>query len=103
MSAAPMSQIMRKAKGLMFKNVPMMINCREFESFMIDYFENSLPKRQRFVFDFHLMLCRECREYLVAYKRTIEVSKRVFADPDVPVPDDVPEELVRAILDARRS
>jgi len=60
-----------------------------------------LPKLQRRVFEFHLKVCRECRDYLAAYRRTIEVSKRVFDDADVPVPDDVPEDLVRAILDAR--
>jgi anti-sigma factor RsiW len=93
--------MMRKAKGLMFRNIPMMINCREFEDFMIDYFEGSLPKQQRRVFEFHLKVCRECRDYLAAYRRTIEVSKHVFADADAQVPDDVPEDLVRAILDAR--
>ncbi len=81
----------------------MMISCREFEEFLIDYFEGSLPKRQRFVFEMHLKLCRECREYLVAFKRTIDISKRVFADLDEQVPDDVPDDLVRAILDAREA
>jgi anti-sigma factor RsiW len=94
---------MRKAKAFMFRSLPMMISCREFEEFLIDYFEGSLPKRQRFVFEMHLKLCRECREYLVAFKRTIDISKRVFADLDEQVPDDVPDDLVRAILDAREA
>ena len=101
MKPSLMSRMMRKAKGLMFKNIPMMINCREFENFMIDYFEGSLPKQQVRVFEFHLRICRECRDYLGAYQRTIEVSKRVFANADDPVPDDVPEDLIKAILDAR--
>ncbi len=101
MTTSLMSRMMRNAKGIMFRNIPMMINCRDFENFMIDYIEGSLPKRQVRVFEFHLKLCRECGDYLAAYRRTIEVSKRVFADADAPVPDDVPEDLVRAILDAR--
>ncbi len=101
MTTSLTSRMMRKTKGLMFRNIPMMINCREFENFMIDYIEGSLPKQQRRIFEFHLKLCRECRDYLAAYRRTIEVSKRVFDDADVPVPDDVPEDLLRAILDAR--
>ncbi len=99
--AAMATSVMRKAKAFMFRSLPMMINCREFEEFLIDYFEDSLPKRQRRIFEMHLRLCRECREYLVAFKRTIDVSKRVFTDLDEQVPDDVPEDLVRAILDAR--
>lgn len=101
MKPSLMLRMMRKAKGFMFKNIPMMINCREFENFMIDYFEGSLPKQQVRVFEFHLKICRECRDYLAAYQRTIDVSKRVFANADDPLPDDVPEDLVRAILDAR--
>ncbi len=101
MKPSLMARMMRKAKGLMFKNIPTMINCREFESFVIDYFEGSLPKQQVRVFEFHLKMCRECRDYLEAYQRTIEISKRVFAEADRPVPDDVPDDLVRAILDAR--
>ncbi len=99
--AAMATTVMRKAKGFMFRSLPMMISCREFEEFLIDYFEESLPKRQRLVFELHLKLCRECREYLVAFKRTIEVSKRVIADPNQPPPADVPDDLIRAILNAR--
>ncbi len=101
--AAMATSAMRKVKAFMFRSLPMMINCREFEEFLIDYFEDSLPKRQRLVFDIHMKICRECREYLVAFKRSIEVSKRVFADLDEQVPDDVPEDLVRAIIEARKT
>lgn len=101
--AAMATSVMRKAKAFMFRSLPMMINCREFEEFLIDYFEDSLPKRQRLVFDIHMKICRECREYLVAFKRSIDVSKRVFADLDEEVPDDVPEDLVRAIIEARKT
>ncbi len=101
--AAMATNVMRKAKAFMFRSLPMMINCREFEAFLIDYFEDSLPKRQRLVFEIHMKICRECHEYLVAFKRSIDVSKRVFADLDEQVPDDVPEDLVRAIIDARKT
>ncbi len=101
--AAMATSAMRKAKAFMFRSLPMMISCREFEAFLIDYFEDSLPKRQRLVFEMHLKLCRECREYLIAFKRALKVSKRVFADLDEPTPVDVPEDLVRAIIDARKT
>ena len=85
----------------MLRHMPLMITCREFEDFILDYLENALPERQRFVFELHLKLCRECRDYLAAYRRTIEVSKRAFEEPDAPLPDEVPEDLVKAILAAR--
>lgn len=101
MSPSIFSTAMRKAKGMMLNHFPMMINCREFEAFMLDYLEGDLPPRQRFVFEFHIKVCRECRDYLAAYGRAVELSQRVFTDGDAPVPSDVPEDLVRAILAAR--
>ena len=103
MNASLMSNVMRKAKGLMLNHFPMMINCGEFESFLLDYLEGSLPSQQRRVFELHMKLCRECREYLIAYRRTVEVSKRAFADGAAQLTDDVPEDLIRAILSARDS
>ena len=97
------SRLMRKMKGVMMNFVPGMITCVEFENFLIDYMEGDLPARQRRVFEFHLKVCRECREYLVAYKRTIEIAGRAYEDGAAPVPDEVPEDLVRAILAARNS
>lgn len=103
MSTSMVSTIMRKAKGVMLNHFPMMITCQEFEAFMLDYLEGILPARQRFIFEFHLRVCRECRDYLAAYRRSVEVSKQAFADGDAPVPSDVPEDLIQAILDARDS
>ncbi len=87
---------------MMLKHGPMMITCREFEGFILSYLEDELSSRQRFVFELHLKLCRECRDYLAAYKRTIEVSQQAFDDPEAPVPPEVPEDLVKAVLDARK-
>lgn len=101
MNAPLMTNLKRKAKGLMLNHIPLMINCQEFENFVLEYLEGSLPSRQRRIFEFHIKICRECRDYLAAYKRTIEVSQRLFNDGDAPVPDSVPEDLIRAILDAR--
>jgi len=73
----------------------------EFEEFILAYLEDELPSKERFVFELHLKVCSECRAYLAAYKRTMEVSSRAFDHPDAPVPDAVPEDLVKAILAAR--
>lgn len=82
------------------------MNCREFVEFLIDYVDGDLPEAQRSVFDRHTSECRPCQVYLETYRETIELGKTVCAvcdDPEGPVPDEVPEELVQAILRARRA
>ena len=100
---APRLSPMRWMKGMMLKHMPMMITCREFEDFILAYIEGELPERQRFVFELHLKICRECRDYLAAYRQTIAVSKRAFAEPAPPAPEEMPEDLVKAILAARQN
>jgi anti-sigma factor RsiW len=91
----------RRAKSLIHKYIPGMINCAQFEAFVIDYCERTLPIGQRLRFDAHLKFCRECRDYLAAYKQTIALGKAAFDDPAGPLPEDVPDDLVKAILSAR--
>ncbi len=101
MTPSPLQRPITWMRGMMLKHMPLMITCRQFEDFILAYLEGELPAKQRFVFELHLKVCRECRDYLAAYRHTIEISKRVFEDPDQAVPDEVPEDLVRAVLDAR--
>ena len=81
-----------------------MLTCTEFESFILAYLEDELPGRQRRVFEFHLKICRECRDYLAAYRCTVALGKAAMReDPSAPVPDAVPEDLIKAVLDARNA
>jgi anti-sigma factor RsiW len=93
---------LRRAKGAMLKHMHRMITCREFEDFVMGYLDDELPARQRSIFEFHMRLCRECREYLAAYQRSIEVGREAFKSDDEVVADDVPEDLIKAILEARK-
>lgn len=95
------TSVRRWLKGLFLKRMHRMITCTEFEAFVLSYLDGELPARQRSVFEWHLRLCRECRDYLAAYKRTIELGRAVLGPADDSVPEDVPEDLVKAILDAR--
>ena len=101
MNQTRIGSISRWLKGILLKHVHRMITCREFEDFVLRYLDNELTEKQRFVFELHLRLCRECRDYLAAYQRAREVTTAVLAPSDAPVPDDVPEDLIKAILDAR--
>lgn len=102
MTAGTGNRLWRTLKGAMLRNLPLMITCRQFEDFLHDYQEGSLTARQRRVFELHVAICRECRDYLAAYKETIALGKRAFDDPDAPLPDTVPEDLIEAVLAARR-
>lgn len=97
---APVKRLM---KGVMLKYVPGMITCAEFEQFIDDYLNNDLNAKEFRTFDWHLKLCRECRDYLEAYRHSIALGKKVFAaeQGETAVPDTVPEDLLQAMLEAR--
>ncbi len=78
-----------------------MTTCRELVEFLLDYLEEELPQPQREEFERHLQACPPCIAYLETYKQTVQLGKTVCREPDGPVPDDVPEQLVQAILAAR--
>jgi anti-sigma factor RsiW len=78
------------------------VTCREFADFMMDYLSDELSSESRAQFGHHLSLCANCRKYLTSYEETVKLGKRAFADEDATLPADVPEELVKAILAARR-
>ncbi len=77
------------------------MKCREFVDFLGDYLDDSLPREQRDVFRSHMSECPSCETYLDTYRETVSIGKAVCRDPEGPLPEDVPEELVRAILAAR--
>lgn len=91
-----------RIKRMMAKSMHGMLTCREMDDFMVDYFDGKLPTGTRLSFDLHLRLCPRCREYVRGYRKSMELTRRVFEEPDAEVPAEVPAELVSAILDARR-
>ncbi len=93
----------REVTVIMLQRLHRMITCKEFEDFVLSYLDGELTGRQRSVFEWHMRFCRECREYLAAYKRAAELGRAVLLSPDEPVPEDVPEDLIKAILSARDS
>jgi anti-sigma factor RsiW len=77
------------------------MTCRELIDFLMDYQAGTLPAPQRTSFEEHLSLCPPCIDYLRTYEETVKLGKGACGDPDDAVSDDVPEELVQAILAAR--
>ena len=92
--------VLRKTRALTMRTLPLMLTCREFDDFMVDYLDGALPAGQRRKFDLHLRLCPDCRRYLEDYKQTIVLTEAAFCESKTPVPEHVPEDLVKAILAA---
>ena len=80
--------------------MPMMISCRDFEDFIIQYLEGDLPWNKRFIFKAHLKVCKECRDYLAAYRLSMVTTRKALAQEELP---EVPEDLVKAVLAATQS
>jgi anti-sigma factor RsiW len=78
------------------------MTCREVADFLADYVSGTLATDIRAQFDRHLSVCPNCRAYLATYRETIELGRRAFAIPDADAQNEVPAELVSAILNAVR-
>ena len=76
--------------------------CREVVEFLAEYLSGELQREQRLAFEEHLDACPQCVAYVESYKETVKLGKAAFSHSDENVPDEVPEELVQAILAARR-
>ena len=79
------------------------MTCRDFTAFIADYLDGELPESARQPFERHLGHCANCTRYLEGYRASMALGKRAFDDYDAPVPNEVPGELIDAILRARRA
>ena len=77
------------------------MTCREVNEYILDYRSGHLSPEECARFEAHLARCPDCVEDLRSYEETIRLGKGAFSHPDDPVPADVLDELVRAILAAR--
>jgi anti-sigma factor RsiW len=92
-----------RMRAWLMRHLPGQLTCPEFERFVHDYHEGSLSPRQRRVFEFHMELCPMCRVYFASYLKTIELGRRICTADDALSSAEMPEELVFAILAARRA
>jgi anti-sigma factor RsiW len=78
------------------------LTCREIADFLADYLSGELPVDQAARFERHLALCPACVDYIRSYKDTIRFSRAAFDEMTTEESTNVPEDLVQAILAARR-
>ncbi len=77
------------------------MTCREFVEFLWRYTEDDLSPTERTTFDDHLTKCPHCVKYLQQYQDTVRIGKTAVAPSTDPLPTNVPEDLIQAILKAR--
>jgi putative zinc finger protein len=77
------------------------ISCRDFVSFLDDYIADELPPERRAVFERHLGICPDCTAYVDAYRKTMALGALALRDAS-PLPPQMPEELIRAIVAASK-
>ena len=77
------------------------MKCRDCVEFLMEYLDGTLAESERRVFETHIGDCPPCGHYLDSYRETVRLGRTVCeADDRAP---EMPEELVSAILAARRA
>ena len=79
-----------------------MITCREFNDFIYDYVDITLSEKQTVLFERHMRICPMCRNFLKTYIATYKAVGQILPFDDRVVPDEVPQDLIDAILEVRR-
>ena len=77
------------------------MTCREVVESLNLYVDGRLRRRKRLALRCHLLLCRDCRNYLRGYVSAVRAAKAAMREPQVK--PDIPEHLVQAILATRGS
>jgi anti-sigma factor RsiW len=78
------------------------MTCQQLTDFIVDYRSGALSPDVRTQFDAHLAACTDCVAYLKSYEETIRLARGAYGQADDPIPADVPEKLVQAVLATRR-
>lgn len=79
------------------------IPCEEVITFLWAYLSGELPSEKVFEFERHLSVCPSCVNYIETYKKTVELSRGTFEAEGLGWDEEeMPEDLMRAVLAARR-
>lgn len=77
------------------------MTCQEIADFLMAYLNGELTDQLRAVFEEHLGKCPDCVAYLQSYELTVKAVESIRSTTNDAPCDEVPEDLVRAILAAR--
>jgi anti-sigma factor RsiW len=76
------------------------VTCEEADQSLMDYVSGDLPDSQRLRFKLHITRCAACRTYLQTYQMTVRLGRWALGDLDATCDEDLPPEIVSAILAA---
>lgn len=79
------------------------MTCREFIEFLMAYLGDELPPEQHAAFEDHLKICPNCVDYLQTYTKSVELGRSALKPSEDAIPMDVPEDLIKAVLDATQA
>lgn len=78
------------------------LTCQQITEFLADYVDGGLAPAQLHEFHRHLAVCPACVNYIETYKATRIAAKAAFTVADAENCSAAPEELIAAILAARK-
>ena len=78
-----------------------LLTCQEVLDFLSDYVEGRLPPGEHARLEEHLAVCPPCIDYLRSFRATLAAC-RSLRGADLKQLPAMPEELVQAILEARK-
>lgn len=78
------------------------MTCKDFVEFLNDYVDDELSAERRAMFERHLSICPDCTAYLQSYRATMTRSVWSMGRSVDRVGDELPPELLQAILEARQ-
>lgn len=79
------------------------MTCEEFDRGLVDYLDGNLGPLAKRQIELHTHLCPHCHRYLKAYDRARRMAGESLREADEEALKTVPEDLVQAILAARRN
>ena len=80
-----------------------MITCKEYVEFIQRLLDGELSEVERNEFDAHMGICPSCIDYLESIKTTRKCCKGLCEETGGELPADVPEQLIQAILKAKKA
>lgn len=79
------------------------MTCHEFTDFIMAWLDGELPPAQKAIFDKHMDACGDCVRYLENYRKTVAMGQAAYGcESETALSEEIPEELVQAVLAARR-
>jgi anti-sigma factor RsiW len=78
------------------------LTCKQFVDFLHAYLDGEFSGERLATVERHLSVCPDCTTYLESYRRTISLSVSAMTELSEKLPEEIPEGLLRAILDDRK-